>query len=143
MKFKIQDTEVSIINYDLVNSGSVNYYEAEIESNHSWDNLTIEAVLIKAGEDKGEPKAVVNNTFYIDKNDSGIYELGFIGYTIANGVKTYQISTNLVKIFVNKGAGEVELTTPPTPSTTEWELLLQQFKDYVDSEIRDAIGDDY
>ena len=143
MKFKIQDTEVSIINYDLVNSGSVNYYEAEIDANHSWDNLTIEAVLIKAGEDKGEPKAVVNNKFYIDKNDNGIYELGFIGYTIANGVKTYQISTNLVRIVVNKGAGEVELTTPPTPSTSEWELLLQQFKDYVDSEIRDAIGDDY
>lgn len=113
------------------NSGSVNYYEAEVEYDESWNNLNIEAVIVKKYGDKGTSIAVINNKFFIDKKISGDYYIGFVGYTIENDKKTYQISSNLKYIHFDKGAGEIETENEELPTPTEWEIYIAQIKSIV------------
>ena len=64
MKFIIDKDTAKIVNRDILNSGSVNYYDIEIEHDRSWNNLSIEAITIKDGDEKGNSVAVINNHFY-------------------------------------------------------------------------------
>lgn len=73
-------------------------------------------------KDTGTSIAVINNKFFIDKKISGDCCIGFVGYTIENDKKTYQISSNLKYIHFDKGAGEIETEVENLPTPTEWEI---------------------
>lgn len=106
MKFILNKDNLKIEETQLLNAGSIGYYEADIEYDNEWQGLTIVAVMTKKGEPVGKNIAVISNRIYIDADLSGTYLIGFVGYTIENEQKTYQISTNLKSIFFNKGTGE-------------------------------------
>lgn len=138
MKFILNKDELEIQDEECLNSGSVKYYEAEVEHDEEWNGLTIEAVIVRkeggAIQDIGTGIAVINNKIYVDKELSGSYAIGFIGYTIEDEVKTMQISTNLVGLYFNMGAGEIEVDNSqeiPTPS--EWEIYLSQVQDFINN----------
>lgn len=136
MKFILDKDKVQILDKHNLKSGSINYYIAEVEHDESWDNLTIEARIVRKEngiiQEIGKSIAVINNEMYIDKELSGTYAIGFIGYTIEDNVKTMQISTNLVGLYFNMGAGEIEVDNSqeiPTPS--EWETYLAQVQEFI------------
>lgn len=131
MKFILNKDTLEVDEVVVGNSGSVNYYEAEVEYDESWNNLNIEAVLVKKDKDVGTSIAVINNKFFIDKKLSGTYYIGFVGYTIENDKKTYQISSNLKYIHFDKGAGEIETENEELPTPTEWEIYIAQIKSIV------------
>lgn len=131
MKFILNKDTLELDKIVVGNSGSVNYYEAEVEYDESWNNLNIEAVIVKKDEDVGTSIAVINNKFFIDKNLSGTYYIGFVGYTIENDKKTYQISSNLKGIYFDKGAGEIETENEELPTPSEWEIYIAQIKSIV------------
>ena len=89
MKFILNKDTLEVDEAAVGNSGSVNYYEAEVKYDESWNNLNIEAIIVKRKkgggcEDTGTGTsvAVINNKFFIDKKLSGDYYIGFVGYTI-------------------------------------------------------------
>lgn len=152
MKFIIDKDTAKIVDRDILNSGSVNYYDIEIEHDSSWNNLSIEAITIKDGDEKGNSVAVINNHFYLDKQTRGAYFIGFIGYTLEERqievepeeeglepttetieVKIYQISTNLVHVLFEEGAGEIDTSNQEeVPTPTEWETYLAQVQEFID-----------
>lgn len=134
MKFILNKDTISIEKDTVPNSGSINYYEAEVEYDDSWNELSIEAIFLKENEDKGTSVAVINNKMYIDQKLRGSFLIGFKGYTIENNVKTYQISTNLQRVHFNLGAGEIEVSNAedvPTPS--EWEIYIAQLQEFMNN----------
>lgn len=70
MKFILNNDKLEIIEKDYLNSGSLKYYEFEVEYNEKWKDLTIEAKLIKQDEEKGSSILVINNKVYIDRQIS-------------------------------------------------------------------------
>jgi hypothetical protein len=137
MKFILDKDKVQILDKHNLKSGSINYYIAEVEHDESWDNLTIEARIVRKEngiiQEVGKSIAVINNEMYIDKELSGTYAIGFIGYTIENNVKTMQISTNLVGLYFNMGAGEIEVdNSQDLPTPTEWEVYISQIQEMID-----------
>ena len=138
MKFIINKDELTVDDKEeIFNSGSVNYYEAEVEFDESWNRLTVKAVIVPmeygAYEDEGKSVAVINNKIYIDKKMSGTYGIGFVGYTIEDDIKTYQISTNLQSIWFNKGAGEIETSEEDLPTPSQWEIYIAQIQEMLDN----------
>lgn len=133
MKFILEKDKLDIENKIIYNSGSVLYYEADVEYDESWNGLTIEAVIIKKGEEEGVSRSIINNKIYLDKEMSGSYSIGFVGYTIENNEKNYQISTNLKPIIIRKGAGEIETNNENIPTPTEWEIYIAQIQDMIDN----------
>lgn len=136
MKFVLNKDKLTIENEECLNSGAIQYYNAEVERDDSWDNLTIEARIVKKEdgriEDVGNAIAVIGNSIYIDREINGTYAIGFIGYRIENEVKTYQISSNLVSVFFNQGAGELEVdNSQDVPTPSEWEIYIAQIEDLV------------
>ena len=77
--------------------------------------------------------AHIIDKIYIDKNENGRYYVGFVGYTIENNEKTYQISTNLQEIRLRQGAGEIQTENEPIPTATEWEIYIAQIQAIIDS----------
>lgn len=134
MKFILNKDKLTIENKEKTNSGSIQYYEADVEYDESWDNLTITAVLVEKDAETGKSISVINNKVYIDNQLDGKYEIGFVGYTIENNQKTYQISTNLKTIVFNKGAGQIETQEGTLPTPTEWEVYVAQIQE-ITSEI--------
>ena len=132
MKFILNKDRLTIEDEETQNSGSVKYYEADVEYDESWNNLIIEAVLVQregsAYADEGKGISVINNKVYIDNELSGSFGIGFVGYTIEDEVKTYQISTNLQCIWFEKGAGEIEISNE-IPSINEWEIYIAQIQE--------------
>ena len=133
MKFVLNKDKLTIEDKDKPNSGSVQYYEVEVEYDESWEGLTIKAVLVEADADKGKSIALINNKIYIDNELDGTYEIGFVGYTIENDTKVYQISTNLKSITFNKGAGQIETQEGTLPTPSEWEIYVAQIQDMIDN----------
>ena len=133
MKFILNKDVLTIENNKRYNSGSIKYYEAEVEFDDTWSDLTIEAVLIKKGEEVGISRSIIDNKIYIDKNENGRYYVGFVGYTIENNEKTYQISTNLQEIRLRQGAGEIQTENEDIPTPTEWEIYIAQIQAIIDS----------
>lgn len=133
MLFKLNKDNLTIKNTDIQNAGSLNYYEADIEFDTSWNNLDIVAVITKKDEQKGISIAVINNKLYIDQEMNGIYTIGFIGYIIENDKKTYQISTNLKNISFQKGAGEIETHEKELPTPSEWEIYIAQIQEMLEN----------
>ena len=115
------------------NSGSVKYYEIEVEHDESWEGLTIEARIIHKEEDEGISVAVINNKVYIDEKLRGQHYIGFIGYRIEDDVKTYQISSNLKGICFREGAGEIEVSDEDIPTPSQWEIYIAQIQDMLDN----------
>jgi len=135
MKFIInKDQIVSIDNKFNPNSGSINYYEAEVEFDESWSNLTISAIIVgKERNNEAISVAVIDNKIFIDKKMSGLYGIGFVGYKIENEIKTYQISTNLAMLSFGDGAGEIEVSnSEDVPTPTEWEIYIAQIQNMLD-----------
>ena len=67
MKFVLnKDTLEDIKEVYILNSGSINYYEAEVEYDESWQGLNIEAILVNALNNTATSVAVINNKFFIN-----------------------------------------------------------------------------
>ena len=129
MKFILNKNILNIENLEDLYSGSINYFEIDIEFDETWDDLTKEAIMIREPETDGERIAILDNTICLSKQLDGKYFIGFIGYTIENGEKIYQISTNLKQIMFFKGAGQVECKeTEELPSPTQWEIYISQIQ---------------
>lgn len=149
MKFILNKDKLTIEEKEKPNSGSVKYYEAEVEYDESWNDLTIKAVLVETDADKGKSISLINNKIYIDNELDGTYEIGFVGYTIENDEKTYQISTNLKAVKFNRGAGQIETQEGTLPTPTEWEIYIAQMQEItntinglaedLDAEVQDII----
>ena len=131
MKAKITNDQLEIEDNALYNSGSIDYYEIDVEFTPEWEDLTKYAILVK-GEDAVKIP-VAASTIKIDSNTSGTYFLGFIGYTIEDDEKTYQISTNLLPVFFQIGAGEINAReAQDLPDPTTWETYLEEIQAIVD-----------
>ena len=148
MKFILNKDELEIQEIEETNSGSVNYYKADVEYDDSWDNLAIEAVMIKRGEPTGISIGVVAGEIYIDREKQGSYFIGFKGYTIENGKKIYQISSELKAIYIDLGAGEIKIeNSGDLPTPTQWEIYISQATEVINEareateEITDALED--
>lgn len=142
MKFILNEDNLTIEkeNNEKFNSGSVKYYEADVEYDENWNNLIIKAVLVPKDEDTGKSISLINNKIFIDNEIKGPYEIGFIGYKIENDEKIYQISTNLKAVSFNKGAGQIETEESVIPTPTEWEIYIAQIQE-ITSQIS-GLGDD-
>ena len=146
MKAKINGSTLTLDEMQLLNAGSIGYYEMELETTEDWNDTTKKAIILKDGETVGNEIPVVENIVRIDRTVEGKYYIGFLGfrttffktedtqldvnktyYILENGdyvvvdnpvvddienyyesVITYQISTNLVVLIFDKGAGNVE-----------------------------------
>lgn len=132
MKFILNKDILTIEDREKPNSGSVNYYEIPVEYDESWDNLTITAVLVEEDAETGKSISVINNNVFIDNNLDGKYQIGFMGYTIENEEKTYQISTNLKPVIFNRGAGQITTQEQTLPTPTEWEIYIAQIQEMLE-----------
>lgn len=132
MKFILNKDQLTIEEKTKPNSGSVNYYEIEVEPDESWEGLTIKAVIAANELDTGKSVSLIDNKVYIDNSLDGLYSIGFVGYTIENNTKVYQISTNLKKVLFNKGAGQITTQEGTLPTPTEWEIYVAQLQSIVD-----------
>lgn len=135
MKFILDKDKLTIVNNKpyTYNSGSVDYYEAEVQFDETWNDLTIEAIITKMGENKGISRSPINNKIMLDLQENGTYTVGFVGYKIENEEKIYQISTNLDIIQYEKGAGEIETENEPILTPTEWEIYIAQIQEMLDN----------
>ncbi len=131
MKFILNKDKLTVEGAQNINSGSTSYYEVEVEHDDSWADLNIEAIMVKLGKNVGKSTAVINNKMYVDQTMEGTYSIGFVGYKIVGEVKTYQISTNLMLIDVNKGAGEIITKNEALPTPTEWEIYNAQIQELI------------
>ena len=133
MKFVINKDTLTIEENKFYNSGSVDYYEADVQFDETWNDLTIKAIITKMGENKGISRSPINNKLMLDIQEFGTYTVGFVGYNIENEEKIYQISTDLGVIQYNQGAGEIETENEPIPTATEWEIYIAQIQDMIDN----------
>lgn len=134
MKFIINDNKLKIELSDTINSGSFRDYLMEVETDESWQGLSIEAIISKKDSNEGIARAVINNEVYIDMPKKERYTIGFIGYTIENNQKIHQKSTDLKIIPIVKGAGEIEATnTEEIPTQSEWEVYLSLVQEFINN----------
>ena len=130
MRAVITHDQLEVQDEVLYNSGSIDYYEIDTEFTSDWDNLTKYAI-INGAEAVKIP--VVANKVKVDRNTSGTYYIGFVGYTIDDDKKTFQISTNLQPIYFQIGAGELPAADPQDlPDPTTWEAYLNEIQAIVD-----------
>lgn len=129
MKFILSKDKLTIENKETLNSGSINYYEAEVEYDESWEGLTIAAIITQKKSETGKAISLINNKVYIDNDLNGDYRIGFVGYTIENGEKTYQISSELKAIRFDKGSGQIEIEEQSIPTPSEWEIYVAQLQE--------------
>lgn len=129
MKFILNNDKLIIEDKTYINSGSIKFYEIEVEHNNLWNDLIIEARLIKEDSEKGVALSVINNKVYVDKNISGNYFIGFIGYKLENNEKIYQISTNAINLYFQRGGGEIEISDEDLPSISQWDIYIAQIQD--------------
>ena len=132
MKFVLNKDKIEIQDKEKLNSGSVNYYEADVEYDESWEGLTIKAVLVASEEETGRSISVIDNKIYLDNSLDGTYNIGFVGYTIENNTKIYQISTRLLAITFKKGAGQITTQEGTLPTPTQWEIYVAQIQEMID-----------
>lgn len=132
MKFVINDKRFRIVDTNIPNSGSINDYPIEVETDQSWEGLTKAIIICKGKETQGIARGVINNVVYIDMEKYAQYNIGFIGYTIENDTKVFQKSTNLQPLPYRLGAGEIETTNQEEiPTPTEWEQYLAQVTEFI------------
>lgn len=130
MKFILDKDNLTIEEPIMIVSGSVNYYEIDVEHDASWDDLTIKAIIVSEGEAK-EIAVLTNKVFLNDAKGRKVF-VGFVGYKIEDEKKTYQISTNLKSLTIKKGAGEVETEETTLPTVSEWEIYVEQIKEIIE-----------
>lgn len=131
MKFILNKDSLEIENKQRINSGSVNYYEVDVEYDASWRDLTIECVIVNKENNIGTSIGAINKKVFIDSKLNGPYNIGFVGYSIEDGKKTYQISTNLKSINFYAGAGEIKTQAKDLPTLTEWEIYIAQIEEMI------------
>lgn len=130
MKFILNDEKLIIENLNKqIVSGTIGYYEAEVEFNDSWKDLNIIATFIRHNENVGEEKPVFLNKLQYDMDLDGTYLIGFVGYRLNNNnEKEYQISTTLKLITFTKGAGQIKTIEKEIPPNNEWEQYISQIQ---------------
>lgn len=155
MKFIINNDKLIKSEDIFVNSGSINYYIADVVCNEIWKNLSIKAIIVpKDGSEfatEGISIPVIDNQVYIDNKINGVFGIGFIGYTVENNKKVYQISTNLINIYFKNGAGEIKATNESNiPTPNQWEMYIKQIeiltnglREEIPTKISDLINDNY
>lgn len=133
MKFIINNDKLVIADAKTINSGSINDYLIDVETDDSWNGLTISAKICQEQEGTAIERAVINGKVYIDIDKLRRYTIGFIGYTIEDETKVYQKSTDLKVVPYLKGAGELEVVgEQEVPTPAEWEVYLQEVSNFVD-----------
>ena len=132
MKFILDKDKIEVKDKEKLNSGSINYYEADVEYDESWDGLTIKAVIVASEEKTGKSISLIDDKIYLDNDLDGTYNIGFVGYTIENNKKVYQISTRLLAITFKKGAGQITTQEGTLPTPTQWEIYVAQLQEIVD-----------
>ena len=130
MKFILNKNALIVENREPVHSGSLAYYEAEVERDTLWSDLNIELVMVR-GNEKGTSTAVIGNKVYVDQNLEGYYSVGFVGYKLEGDKKVFQVSTGLKTIAFDKGAGEIETEEQKVPTPTEWEIYNAQIQEFI------------
>lgn len=138
MKFELKSDQFKIINRRLLNSGTINFYNAEVDMDNVWEKLYVEMIMFKNSK-KSINRAVVNNKVNMDQIESGCYTIGFIGYLLDDNVKVKQISTNLERIRYEKGAGEIE-SLDINPSAQDLLFFDQYVKTRLDELNGEVIG---
>lgn len=134
MKFIISDDKLQIEQTNTINSGSFKDYLIPVEFDETWNDLTIEAIIVEGSSSQGISRAVINNEVYIDVSKKKRYTIGFIGYTVENNQKVHQKTTDLKIIPMLKGAGEIEVTnTEEVPTESEWEVYLAQVQEFINN----------
>lgn len=134
MKFILNKDKLKTEGALTINSGSFRDYLIDVETDESWDRLSIEAIIAIEKSNEGISRAVINNQVYIDVSKKERYTIGFIGYTTENNVKTYQRSTDLQVIPIVKGAGEIQSTNmQEIPTESEWEIYLAQVQEFINN----------
>ena len=134
MKFIISDDKLQIEQTNTINSGSFKDYLIPVEFDETWNDLTIEAIIVEGSSSQGVSRAVINNEVYIDVSKKKRYTIGFIGYTVENNQKVHQKTTDLKIIPMLKGAGEIEATnTEEIPTESEWEVYLAQVQEFINN----------
>ena len=134
MRFIIKNDKLTIADAKTINSGSINDYLIDVETDDSWDGLTISAKICQEQEGTAIERAVINGKVYIDIDKLEKYKIGFIGYTIEDDEKVYQKSTDLKVVPYIKGAGELEVVgEQEVPTPAEWEVYLQEVSDFIDN----------
>lgn len=132
MKFIISDDKLQIEQTDTINSGSFKDYLIPVEFDETWNDLTIEAIIVEGSSSQGISRAVINNEVYIDVSKKKRYTIGFIGYTVENNIKVHQKTTDLKILPIIKGAGEITpLNTEEIPTESEWEIYLSQINKFI------------
>ena len=134
MKFIINGDKLKIEQAETINSGSFEDYLIPVEFDETWNDLTIEAIIVEGSSSQGISRAVINNEVYIDVSKKKRYTIGFIGYTVENNQKVHQKTTDLKIIPMLKGAGEIEATnTEEIPTESEWEIYLAQVQEFINN----------
>lgn len=129
MKLIIKGNTLSIEDVKVCYSGTINCYKSDVEFDESWRGLTIEAVILPENETVGERLAVINNQICLSRKLSGVYYIGFVGYSIENEEKVYQTSTELKQLVFYKGAGEYEVKEgEELPPPTQWEKYITEIQ---------------
>lgn len=109
MKININKDYASIVEEESLNSGAVNLYEVEPTFSEEWDNLTIKMIVLD-GNNVAIAVGYMDGKFTIPELEEGVYNIGFVGYSVENEIKTKQISTNLIPKMLYKGAGDNSIT---------------------------------
>ena len=131
MKFILDNDILTIEELECKNSGSINYYLADVEPNEQWQGLSIEAVLVrKEGsrtENTGKAIAVINNQIYIDNKLSGLFAIGFKGFTL-NYRKTLDEKLVKGKTYYIKNGDNYEIVAHPV--IADLDTYYEQVKNY-------------
>ena len=131
MKFILNKDKLTIEDKNKPNSGSIKYYHIPVEHDEEWENLMIEAVIIKENAKKGIGRAVVNNKVYIDRALSAKYLIGFKGYSVEYCITEDEaINTNKTYYTRSGEEGAYIYTKVDTPVLANIETYYEATKDY-------------
>ena len=129
MRIVIKGDTIESLELEQIKSGSIQYYEAELEFDEQWNGLEKKAIVVSKDEEYAKEIEIADNKLYLNIEENDVYCIGFIGYIVEDEKKIKQISTNLRMLTVSKGAGQVRAEQQEVPTPTEWELYIQQIKE--------------
>ena len=131
MRIVIKGDTIESIELDKINSGAIQYYEAELEFDEQWNGLEKKAVIVSRNEEYSKQIGILSDKIYLNIEEVNNYCIGFVGYKIESGKKIKQISTNLRMLPIAKGAGQIKTSEYDMPTPTEWELYIKQIRDII------------
>lgn len=125
MEINIIKDKATLVADETQNSGAINEYTIIPTFSSDWDNLTKVAIFLD-GDNVAIPVTLQDGIYTVPKLAYGKYFIGFVGYSVVDGIKTKQISTNLIPKLYLKGAGDdsITLEKQEVPTATIWEQYV-------------------